>query len=159
LGMEQAGINPVALIDVDRHACATIRHNRPYWNVIEADICRFDARYWQGIDLLSAGLPCPPFSIAGKQLGSGDDRDMFPAMLRITRETRPRAVLIENVRGILGSRFADYRKQIDTEFNSMGFDPYWAAFDAAHFGVPQTRLRVFLVALRRGKTKRLRWPL
>src|SRR5262245_32034318 len=105
IGLERAGFTPVALIDNDRHACATIRRNRPYWNVIEADICRFQSGYWRGVDLVSGGLPCPPFSIAGKQLGTDDERNLFPSMMKIVRETTPRAMLIENVRGILTSRF------------------------------------------------------
>src|SRR6478609_6766367 len=68
LGLEEAGFTPVALVENDPHACATLRRNRPYWNVIEADIRRFDAGYWRGVDLLSGGLPCPPFSIAVKQI-------------------------------------------------------------------------------------------
>jgi DNA (cytosine-5)-methyltransferase 1 len=83
LGLEQAGFEPMALLDLDPHACATLRRNRPYWNVVQADMRRFDASYWSGADLLSCGLPCPPFSIAGKQLGAEDDRGMFPPMLRI----------------------------------------------------------------------------
>src|SRR5215208_204387 len=158
LGLEQAGFSHAALIDNDPHACATLRSNRPYWNVIEADMRRFDATYWRGVDLLSGGLPCPPFSIAGKQLGADDDRDMFPSMLRIVKEVQPRAVLIENVRGILAARFAPFRAQVDEAFDKMGFDAYWAGFNAVDFGVPQTRFRAFLVALRRGATKPLEWP-
>lgn len=159
LGLEQAGFSPVALLDNDPHACATLRRNRPYWNVIQADIRRFDAAYWRNVALLSGGLPCPPFSIAGKQLGSDDERDLFPAMLRISKEVQPRAILIENVRGILTDRFAGYRAKIDAALNRQGFDVYWAAFNAIDFGVPQARFRVFLVALRRGETKPLEWPI
>lgn len=158
LGIEQAGFNHAALVEFNHHACATLRSNRPYWNVIEADMTRFDATYWRGIDMLSGGLPCPPFSIAGKQLGSDDDRDMFPSMLRIVREVQPRAVLIENVRGILTSRFDDFRDKINKAFDAMGFDTYWTGYNAAEFGVPQQRHRAFLVALRRGVTKPLQWP-
>lgn len=158
LGLEHAGFVHAALVDNDRHACATLRRNRPYWNVIEADITRFDARYWRGVDLLSGGLPCPPFSIAGKQLGSDDDRDMFPTMLRIAQEAHPRAVMIENVRGILGTRFNGFREALDRAFDALGFDTYWTGFNAADFGVPQIRHRAFLVALRRGATKPLKWP-
>ncbi len=158
LGLEQADFEHQALVDVDRHACATLRTNRPYWNVIEADIRRFDAGYWNGVDLLSGGLPCPPFSIAGKQLGAKDDRDMFPSMLRIVKEVQPRAVMIENVRGIYAARFKRFRNQIDAAFDAMGFDTHWQMFDAAEFGVPQVRVRVFLVALRRGATKPFEWP-
>ena len=158
LGLEAAGFNPSALIELDPHACATLRRNRPYWNVIQADIRRFEAEYWQGVDLVSGGLPCPPFSIAGKQLGPDDERDLFPAMLKIVKAAQPRAILIENVRGILTDRFSGYRERIGSSLNKLGFDPYWAAFNAADFGVPQNRFRVFLVALRRGETKPLEWP-
>lgn len=158
LGLEIAGFTHRALVEIDRHACATLRTNRPYWNVIEADIRRFDATYWRGVDLLSGGLPCPPFSIAGKQLGADDDRDMFPSMLRLVKEVQPRAVLIENVRGIYTARFESFRAQIDKSFGTLGFDTYWSMFDAAQFGVPQFRTRVFLVALRRGETTPLKWP-
>ncbi len=141
LGLEEAGIEPRALIEIDPHACATLRRNRPYWNVVQADMRRFDASYWRGADLVSAGLPCPPFSIADKQLGAEDDRDMFPPMLQIVRATRPRAVLIENVRGILINRFASFRAWIDAELNKDGFDTHWMGFNAADFGVPQNRFR------------------
>lgn len=159
LGLEMAGFTHAALVDNNHHACATLRSNRHYWNVIEADMCRFDASYWRGVDLLSGGLPCPPFSIAGKQLGSEDDRDMFPSMLRITREVKPRAVLIENVRGILTSRFDEFRTKIDKAFDAQGFDTFWTSYNAADFGVPQVRHRAFLVALKRGETRALQWPI
>ncbi len=159
LGLEQSGFEPRALIELDPHACATLRCNRPYWNVVQADISRFDASYWRGTDLLSAGLPCPPFSIAGKQLGAEDDRDMFPPMLRIVKEIRPRAVLIENVRGILTERFTPFRTRIDAALDELGFDTQWMGFNAAEFGVPQNRFRAFLIGLRRGETKPLRWPI
>ena len=159
LGLEQAGISSAALIENDPHACATLRHNRPYWNVIQADIKRFDADYWRGVDLLSGGLPCPPFSIASKQLGADDDRNLFPAMLRIAKVVQPRAILIENVRGILTSRFDAFRAAVDVTLDKEGFDTYWTGFNAVDFGVPQTRFRAFLVALRRGETKPLAWPI
>jgi DNA (cytosine-5)-methyltransferase 1 len=84
---------------------------------------------------------------------------MFPSMLRIVKEVRPRAVLIENVRGLMTDRFAYYRASIDGSLRAEGFEPYWMAFNAVHFGVPQSRFRAFLVALRRGETKKLDWPI
>jgi DNA (cytosine-5)-methyltransferase 1 len=159
LGLELAGFAHAALLDNDPHACATLRRNRPYWNVIEADVRRFDPSYWRGIDLLSGGLPCPPFSIAGKQLGENDDRNLFPAMMKIVEETQPRAILIENVRGILTEKFAPFRASINKELGALGFDAYWMGFNAVEFGVPQMRFRAFLVALRRGVTKPLQWPI
>ncbi len=158
LGLEQAGFKHVALVDNDPHACATLRSNRPYWNVMEADIRRFDASYWRDVDLLTGGLPCPPFSIAGKQLGADDDRDMFPHMLRIVKDVRPRAVLIENVRGIMAGRFDSFRSKIERALDAMGFNSSWRVFNAVDFGVPQVRFRAFLVALRRGVTTPIRWP-
>ena len=157
LGLEQAGFDHVELIDSNAHSCATLRENRPYWNVIEADVNHFDSDC-RGVDLVSGGLPCPPFSIAGKQLGSDDERNLFPAMLRIVENVRPRAVLIENVRGLMSGRFKSYRTQLDAAFDGLGFDMYWGAFNAVDFGVPQKRFRVFIVALRRGETSPLKWP-
>jgi DNA (cytosine-5)-methyltransferase 1 len=158
LGLEAAGFHPKALVELDRHACATLRSNRPYWNVIEGDIRKLDLSNWKGVDLLSGGLPCPPFSIAGKQLGPDDERDLFPAMLQIVRAVQPRAVLIENVRGIVTEKFKFYREKIIAALDKQGFDTYWAAFNAVNFGVPQTRFRAFMVALRRKETKSLEWP-
>ena len=101
LGLEQAGIEHVALVEWDRHACLTLRQNRPKWHVVQADIREFDATPYRGGDIVSGGLPCPPFSVAGKQLGDKDDRNLFPAAVRIISEVKPKAVMIENVRGIL----------------------------------------------------------
>ena len=100
LGLEQAGIEHVALVELDRHACATLRINRPKWSVVQTDTREFDATPYRGVDIVSGGLPCPPFSVAGKQLVDKDDRNLFPSALRVISEVRPRAVMIENVRGI-----------------------------------------------------------
>ena len=158
LGLERAGFQPVALIDNDSHACATLRVNRPRWNTIEADLTGFDLSPWSGADLVSGGLPCPPYSLAGKQQGADDERDLFPTMLRIVESVKPRAVLIENVRGLLHAKFADVRAQVDDALRALGFETYWAMLDAADFGTPQTRSRVFLIALRTGETGTLEWP-
>ena len=144
LGLEQAGFSPVALFDNDPHACATLRHNRPFWNEVEADIQWLDSPYWSGVDLLSGGLPCPPFSIAGKQLGRDDDRDLFPAMLRIVSLVRPRAILIENVRGILAPRFTPFRERVDAALRAEGFDTHWALFKVLISAYPRNVLGRFL---------------
>src|SRR5688572_10955071 len=82
LGLELAGFKHSAAIEIDPHACATLRLNRPAWDVIETDVRKVGGRPYRGeIDLLAGGVPCPPFSIAGKQLGSEDDRDLFPEAL------------------------------------------------------------------------------
>lgn len=146
LGFEAAGFSHAALVDFDPHSCATIRINRPYWNVIEADIARFDTRYWHGVDVVAAGLPCPPFSVAGQQLGGRDERNLFPAFMRIVSETRPRIAVVENVRGLLGRRFETYRDGIEAELGDMGFKSEWCLLNALDQGVPQSRIRSFLVA-------------
>jgi DNA (cytosine-5)-methyltransferase 1 len=94
LGLEQAGFRHVVLVEIDPNACATLRYNRPHWNIIEGDIKSFSAADYTGIDLLAGGVPCPPFSVAGKQLGHEDDRDLFPDALRLVRECSPKSVML-----------------------------------------------------------------
>src|SRR5215213_9665525 len=102
IGLEVAGFDCVAAVELDHHACETLRLNRPHWNVIEEDVRKVDGTpYRDRVDLLAGGVPCPPFSIAGKQLGSDDERDLFPEALRLVEECKPRAVMLENVRGFL----------------------------------------------------------
>jgi site-specific DNA-cytosine methylase len=105
LGLEQAGFTHAAAVELDPDACETLRLNRgSEWKIIEDDVHNVDGRAFSGIDLLSGGVPCPPFSIAGKQLGQEDDRDLFPQALRLVAEISPRAVLLENVRGLATRR-------------------------------------------------------
>jgi len=160
LGLERAGFEHVALVEIDSWACRTLRHNRPDWNVIEGDIKDFDGSPFEGqMDLLAGGVPCPPFSVAGKQLGREDERDLFPQMLRLAREMKPRAVLIENVRGLLDPAFKGYRLQIEREFHSAGFRVQgWKLLNASDFGVPQLRPRVAMVALRDDVDGEFEWP-
>jgi DNA (cytosine-5)-methyltransferase 1 len=105
IGLERAGFEHKGLIESDMHACATLRLNRPKWKIYENDLEEFDGRPFKGIDLLAGGLPCPPFSVAGKQLGKKDERNLFPTAIRLVDEIRPQAIMIENVRDILGSVF------------------------------------------------------
>src|SRR5579863_2803199 len=86
LGLETAGFECVAAIEVDAFACRTLKANRPTLRVIQADIKNINGRDFRGVDLFAAGIPCPPFSIAGKQLGLLDERDLFPESLRLIQE-------------------------------------------------------------------------
>src|SRR5262249_14779384 len=88
LGLERAGIRHLGLVEFDKNACATLRLNRPEWNVLQQDLNRFDGSGFLGVDIVSGGLPCPPFSIAGKQLGECDERNLFPAMIRLVEQLR-----------------------------------------------------------------------
>lgn len=147
LGLEMAGFEHRALVDNDAHCAATLRLNRPEWTVHHGDLESFDGRPFQGVDLLSGGLPCPPFSVAGKQLGKDDERNLFPAFFRLVKEINPKAVLIENVRGFLDPVFEDYRNTIRQHFASLGYLCDWKLLNASDFGVSQLRPRVAIVAL------------
>ena len=156
LGFEQAGYDHIGLVELDPHACKTLRFNRPKWNVIQEDLNHFDSSKYSGVDVVAAGLPCPPFSKAGKQLGSTDTRNLFPAALRIIHEIQPRAIVIENVRGILDAVFEDYRKYIASQLPNYWTD--WTLLNACDFGVPQLRPRVNFVAIRKGLEANFSWP-
>jgi len=159
LGLEQAGFEHIALVEIDKHACATLRENRPEWNVVEGDVKTFSAKGYNNIDLLAGGVPCPPFSIAGKQLGRDDERDLFPEALRLVRECNPKAVMLENVRGLFDSKFEDYRNSIKKQLENMGYKCFWKLTNAAHYGVAQQRPRTILVALKHEYAKHFVWPL
>ena len=159
LGLEQAGFEHVALIEIDKHACMTLRANRPKWNVIEGDVKSFSAIQYTDIDLLAGGVPCPPFSIAGKQLGIDDERDLFPEALRLVQECNPKAVMLENVRGLFAPKFEKYRNSIKAQLENMGYECFWELTNATHYGVPQQRPRTILVALKHEYAKHFVWPL
>jgi len=158
LGIDRAGFDHVALVELEKNACATLRLNRPSWNVVEGDLCVFDGRPYRGIDLLAGGVPCPPFSKAGKQLGHGDERNLFPEAIRLVDETRPGAVMLENVRGLLDAIFEDYRGFIEKQLKKLGYVPGWRLLNASDFGVPQLRPRVLFVAVRKDLARGFAWP-
>jgi len=159
LGLEQAGFHHVALIEIDEYACATIRKNRPYWNVIEGDVKSFSASNYYNIDLLAGGVPCPPFSVAGKQLGHEDERDLFPEALRLVKECNPKAVMLENVRGLFDPKFYTYREEIKKKLKAMGYVCDWKLVHTHHYGVPQRRTRALLIALKKKYAPFFIWPL
>jgi DNA (cytosine-5)-methyltransferase 1 len=158
LGLERAGFAHAALVEIDKAACATLRLNRPKWRVVHADLRSFTARECTGVDLLAGGVPCPPFSRAGHQLGSDDGRDLFPEALRLAAESQPRALMLENVRGLLDPKFAAYRDGLESELWEMGYQPFWRLLQAADYGVPQLRPRSVLVALRSEHARHFAWP-
>ena len=159
LGLEMAEFQHAALFENDRAACATLRKNRPKWNVVEHDLFQsFDWSRFKGIDLLAGGLPCPPFSVAGKQLGEGDERNLFNVGLELVDQIQPSAVMFENVKGLLEPRFAEYRLIIDRQLDKLGYKPRWKLLHSSDFGVPQLRPRVLLVAVRKFAADRFEWP-
>jgi DNA (cytosine-5)-methyltransferase 1 len=158
IGLESAGFEHTGVVEIDPNCCETLRLNRPFWNIIERDIREFNAKSHVGVDLLAGGLPCPPFSVAGKQLGDKDERNLFPAAVRLIDQVRPRAVMIENVRGFLDAVFEDYREGLRTQLFKMGYMTGWRLLNASDFGVPQLRPRVVIVALRKDISDRFDWP-
>lgn len=158
LGLEMAGFGHAALVEIEPPACATLRLNRPHWNVVEADVNAFDARQFRGMDLLAGGVPCPPFSKSGKQLGADDARDLFPQALRLVDECRPQAVMLENVRGLMDAVFSDYRSKVENQLKKLGYVPGWRLLNASDFGVSQLRPRVVLIGIRRDLSEHFEWP-
>lgn len=149
LGLEMAGFDHLALVEYERDYCDCLKKNRPQWNVKCMDVRHFDGRpYRDMIDLLAGGVPCPPFSIAGKQLGADDERDLFPQMLRLVEEINPKVVMIENVRGFLGKQFDNYRSSIITRLNQLGYNIHLRLLNASDYGVPQLRPRAIIIGVR-----------
>ena len=177
LGLERAGFRPVALVERNRDACATLRRNRPKWNVLEGDIREVDFGGLGKVELVAGGPPCQPFSMGGKARGHQDQRDMFPQAARAVRELRPRAFVFENVRGLLRPAFQEYVELILLRLawpeivgngdadpaaelamfrqhakargaDAAAYRVSVHAADAADFGVPQRRHRVFFVGFR-----------
>lgn len=181
LGAEQAGFEHSAVLEWNHNACNTIRENNSRdivkWPLHEGDVREFNFEPYAGIDLLTGGPPCQPFSIGGKHRGDKDHRNMFPEVIRAIRETQPRAVIIENVKGLLRSSFAKFfayvlhqvefpeiekkrgeewtkhlarleQHKTSTKHSSLEFKVVFRKLNAADFGAPQRRERVFIVAFR-----------
>lgn len=149
LGLAMAGFVHVALVEYEADYCEVLRKNRPEWNVICADVHDFDGRPYRGVDLLAGGVPCPPFSVAGKQLGQDDERDLFPEAIRLIREIKPKAVMLENVRGFLDPGFEEYRNHIFNAIRDLGYSTHIKLLNASNFGVPQLRPRVVIIGIRK----------
>lgn len=151
LGLEQAGFEHIALLEIEKRYCEILKSNRPDWNVICGDANEFDGTPYAGADLFAGGVPCPPFSSAGKQLGADDERDLFPAALRIIAQVKPRAVMLENVRGFLDPKFDEYRQSILGRLASLGYATHIALLKASDYGVSQLRPRTVIVGINEGE--------
>ncbi|MBV9793521.1 MAG: DNA (cytosine-5-)-methyltransferase [Actinobacteria bacterium] len=161
LGLERAGFEHALAVELDGFACATLRANRPGWKVAQGDVA--DRAVWEpeaygGVALLAGGVPCPPFTVAGRQLGATDERDLFAWAVELCGRIRPRALLLENVRGLSLNRFAAYRQHVLDRLRELGYVPGWQLLQASDFGVPQLRPRSVLVAVRAEDAPWFRWP-
>ena len=162
IGLEKAGFEAIALNELDKHACNSLRTNRPNWNVLEGDISKINFTPFKGIDFLSGGFPCQAFSYAGKQLGFEDARGtLFFEFARAIKETQPKVFLGENVRGLLDHDDGKTMAAIKSVIAELGYtliEP--KVLKAIFYQVPQKRERVMLVAIRNDLLKyaQFSWP-
>lgn len=157
LGIEKAGFQTLALNEFDKDACATLRTNRPYWNVIEGDVSRISSldltAFFElkkgGLDLLSGGAPCQAFSYAGKRLGLEDARGtLFYHYALFLDKLQPKMFLFENVRGLLTHNKGETYKTMLEIFKQSGYTIQKAVLNAWDYGVPQKRERLITVGIR-----------
>lgn len=153
-----AGFEHAAAVEYEAKFCATLRHNRPKWDVQHKDVREFDGSGYRGVDLITAGVPCPPFSVAGKQLGADDERDMFPAALDIIASAKPRVIMFENVPGLAAAKFSDYRNSLFEKIRALGYEPDGRLIQAADYGVPQLRPRYIIMGMKIADWNRFDWP-
>ncbi len=144
-GLEKAGLNSVALIEIDKKCCDTLKKNRPSWNIINADI--HDINFSQfNVDVVTGGFPCQAFSYAGKKLGFEDTRGtLFHEFARCLKETRPLLFMAENVRGLISH---DHGKTLNTilrVFAELGYKVQYKLLNAVNYGIPQKRERIVIV--------------
>lgn len=158
LGLDMAGFKHIALVEYEKEYCEVLRTNRPGWNVICTDVHNFDGTKYKGVDLLAGGVPCPPFSVASKQLGKDDERDLFPEAIRLINEIQPRAVMLENVRGFLDPKFEEYRESILKSISDLGYAVSIKLLNASDYGVPQLRPRVVIVGIRNDEKGKFSFP-
>lgn len=160
LGLERAGYNPVALIEFDKSAAATLRKNRPFWPVVEADMRTVDFTQYRsaGVDLLVGGLPCQPYSIEGLGLGRDDPRDLLMEGARAVDEMRPRAFAFENVLGLLNARHADHLGDFMKKLRRSGYAVQIIRLQAEDYGVPQERTRILIVGMGKSAIGAFRAP-
>ena len=162
IGLERAGFNAIALNEIDKDACSTLRNNRPNWNIIEGDISNIDFTVYKNIDFISGGFPCQAFSYAGNKLGFEDMRGtLFFEFARAIKEIKPKLFLGENVRGLLTHDKGKTLEAIKSVIQELGYtliEP--RVLKAIFYRVPQKRERLFLVCVRNDliKYNNFEWP-
>ncbi|WP_327120138.1 DNA cytosine methyltransferase [Nocardia sp. NBC_01730] len=156
LGLEQAGFDPALLVDNRDTSCATLRANRPRWNILSTDLLGFEPRLHlprsTHIDLLAAGLPrVKSAATVSRPRGSGWELELLETTGRLASELRPRSLLIENVPELVTRlEYRESRSCVEKYLDKAGYEYRWLVIDARDFGVPQHRLLGLLVALRDG---------
>lgn len=161
VGMEKAGLKCVALNEIDKHACETLRKNRPNWKILEGDIKNFDfSEYHNQVDVVTGGFPCQAFSYAGKRLGFEDARGtLFYEFARVVKEVNPKICIGENVKGLLNH---DNGKTLQGMISILDEIGYTVApvqvLKAINYKVPQKRERLILVGIRKDINLKYEYP-
>jgi len=161
IGLEKAGIECVALNEIDKWACQTLRKNRPNWNVLEGDIKSFDfSEYKNKVDLVTGGFPCQAFSYAGKKLGLADARGtLFYEFARAVKEVNPLVCIGENVRGLLSHENGKTLEGMISILDEIGYNVVpFQVLKAINYNVPQKRERLILVGIRKDITSKYEYP-
>uniref|UniRef100_A0A7C3VT49 Cytosine-specific methyltransferase n=1 Tax=Planktothricoides sp. SpSt-374 TaxID=2282167 RepID=A0A7C3VT49_9CYAN len=155
LGFERAGYTHVASYDILPEAGITLDKNRPQWQIFageNGDVSKIDWRQYRGrVDVIHGGPPCQPFSVAGRQKGPDDSRDMFPQFIRAILEIEPQAFIAENVPALVGKKFSQYVQEIIHQPLAGKYHLTKFIIMAPDFGIPQVRQRVFFVGFRDAK--------
>ena len=161
VGMEKAGLKCVALNEIDKHACETLRKNRPNWNVLEGDIKNFDfSEYYNKVDVVTGGFPCQAFSYAGKRLGFEDARGtLFYEFARVVKEVNPPICIGENVKGLLSHDNGNTLKGMISILDEIGYNVIPVeVLKAINYKVPQKRERLILVGIRKDIDLKYEYP-
>jgi len=161
VGMEKAGLKCVALNEIDKWACSTLRKNRPNWNVLEGDIKSFSfTEYENKVDIVTGGFPCQAFSYAGKKLGLADARGtLFYEFARVVKEVNPPICIGENVRGLLSQENGKTLQGMISILDEIGYNVVPVqVLKAINFNVPQKRERLILVGIRKDIDIKYEYP-
>jgi DNA (cytosine-5)-methyltransferase 1 len=161
VGMEKSGLKCVALNEIDKHACETLRKNRPSWKVLEGDIKNFDfSEYYNQVDVVTGGFPCQAFSYAGKRLGFEDARGtLFYEFARVVKEVNPPICIGENVKGLLSHDNGKTLNGMISILDEIGYNVVPVeVLKAINFKVPQKRERLILVGIRKDINVKYEYP-
>ena len=161
VGLEKAGIKCVALNEIDKWACQTLKENRPNWNVLEGDIKSFDfTEYNNKVDIVTGGFPCQAFSYAGKKLGLQDARGtLFYEFARAVKEVNPIMCIGENVKGLLSHEKGKTIEGMISILDEIGYNVVPVkVLKAINYKVPQKRERVILVGIRKDVDLKYEYP-
>ena len=155
IGFERAGFEHRASVEILDVCGETLRANRPHWDVhsgeLKGDVRVHEFSRYRGVDIVHGGPPCQPFSIAGKQGGAEDPRNMWPDFVRCVLEARPKAFVAENVPGMLDKKFESFIQDNILTPLEGSYTVFKFKLAAHDFGVPQARRRVFFVGFRSPK--------